>query len=299
MTTKTANFSSLLAPGLRKVWNDEWKNYSAEYDKLCNVVTTEKNYETEYEMTLLGGSFPAKPEGESIQYVDPVGGNTKTFTPASFGMGFRVTQEMMEDDLYAQIKKMPKGLQKAQRNRVELDAIGVLDDASAGGTYTCFDSLAWASTAHTILYTGGTFANRPTSYGALGVTTLTAAITRMEKQVDNDGIKILQKPKLLVIPADLRFIAKELLKSEYKPYTANNEVNPLGGEGLSYFVSHFMSSTTMWALFAEEHGWMWYWRIRPQFGNSDDFDTGDAKFKARHRSTQGVADWRGFDLGNT
>ena len=72
-----------------------------------------------------------------IEYVDPKSGNTKRYTPGTFGLGFRVTEEMYEDSLYGIMRKMPKGLAKAQANTVELHAISVLDDAfGAAGIYT-------------------------------------------------------------------------------------------------------------------------------------------------------------------
>lgn len=298
MPARTGNFSALLAPGLRKVFFDAYKSIPTEYDKVFNVLTSERNYEEDYAMTMLGGSFPEKTEGASITYVDPRSIGTKKYIHKSFGMGFRVTWEMYSDDLYGPMRKMSKGLAKAAQNTVELEAISVIDDAHSGSVYTGFDGLPLASTAHPIHFTGGTYANRPTTYGVLGVTTLQAAIIRMEKQVDSDGVLVLIKPKLLIVPPDLRFIAKEILKSEYKPYVANNEINPLADEGLSYFVSHFMASSTMWCLLGDTHDLNFFWREKTRFDNSDDFDSGDAKFRAFHRHSQGFGDWRGFDLGN-
>jgi hypothetical protein len=299
MTTRSGQFSTLLAPGLRKVFFNEYKGLKSEYDKIFNIVSTERAYEDDYEMTMLGGGFPTVAEGVSIQYVDPVSGNTKRYTPAPFGLGFRVTELAYINDLYGPMKKMSKGLAKAAANDVELRTIAVIDDASAAATYTGFDSLGLASTAHVILFTGGTYANRPTSYGVLGITTLQAAILRMEKTVDSDGVLCMIKPKVLLIPPELRFIAKEILKSEYKPYTANNEINTVASEGLEFFVSHYQASSTMWSLLGDTHDLNMFWRKKTAFDNSDDFDTGDAKFKATHIHTAGFGDWRGFDLGNT
>jgi hypothetical protein len=299
MVTRTNQFANLLAPGLRKVFFDYLKPMPTEYDRLFNVQNTERHYEDDYEMSMLGGSFPAKPEGISIQYVDPLTGTTKRHTPTPFGLGFRITHEMWKDDLYGPMRRMSQGLAKASHNTVELQAIGVIDDASAGATYTGFDALPLASTVHVILYTAGTFANRPTTYGVLGITTLQAALLRFEGTLDQDGVLCVIKPKLLFIPPALRFVAKEILGSEFKPYTANNEINPVKDEGLSYFVSHYMASVTMWGLIGDTNPLLFFWRERDIFDASDDFDTGDAKFKDYHRHIQGFSDWRGFDLGNT
>jgi hypothetical protein len=203
MTTRTGNFSNLLAPGLRKIWFDDFKGYPKEYDKIFNINDSKKNYETDYEMTMLGGSFPAKPEGESIQYVDPKAGNTKVYTHSSFGMGFRVTEEMYEDDLYGKMKRMDKGLAKAQNNTIELNTIAVLNDAfGAVGTYTGFDGYCLCYASHTVLYTGGTYANTPSTQLDLSLTGLQVAITNIEKTVDSDGVLMVLKPKWIIIAPD-------------------------------------------------------------------------------------------------
>ncbi len=295
MVTRTGNFSNLLAPGLRKIWFDDYKGFPTEYTEIFNMESSTKSYEDDYEMTMLGGSFPQKPEGESIQYVDPVTGTTKRYTHKTFGMGFRVTEEMYEDDLYNLIKKMPKGLAKAQKNTIELNTIGVLDDAFAGATYTAFDEHPLCYATHHVLYTGGTYANTPSTQADLGITTLQAAILRIEKTPDQDGVLAGLKASLLIIPPDTKWIAKEILNSEYKPYTSGNEINALKEEGITYFISHYLSDTDAWFLRAKTHGLNFLWRRKPRFDNSDDFDTGDAKYKATHRSIQGFGEWRGWD----
>ena len=293
MTTKTANFSNLLAPGLRKVWFDEFKGFPEEYSKVFNMNTTKRHYEDDYEMTMLGGSFPAKPEGESIQYVDPKTGSTVRYTPATFGMGFRVTEEMYEDDLYNVMNKMSKGLAKAQRNTIEYAAAGLWDDAFTGALYTGFDGHCLCNTAHHILFTGATQGNKPPTDVDLSMTSLQAGVLAMESFLDQDGVFAGTKAKRLVIAPDNKYIAREILKSEYKPYTAGNEINALMEDDLSYFVWHFISDTDNWALLGSSHDLNFFWRRKPRFDNSDDFDTGDAKYKATHRSIQGFGDWRG------
>jgi hypothetical protein len=146
-----------------------------------------------------------------------------------------------------------------------------------------------------------TYSNRPPSYGSLGITTLQTALIRFAKTPDQDGVLCLIKPSILWFPEDLRFVVKELLGSEYKPWTANNEINPVKDEGLKPLCLHFLASTSMWGLIAagDDNPIEFIWREKDIFENSDDFDTGDAKFKAYHRHTQGVAEWRGFDLGST
>ena len=86
-------------------------------------------------------------------------------------------------------------------------------------------------------------ANRPTTHADLSVTSLTAGLTAIEKFTDERGLKRPTKAKTLLIPVDLWNVAEELLGSEYKPYTANNEVNAIVKKDLSYTVNHYLTDT--------------------------------------------------------
>jgi hypothetical protein len=296
MVMRTGGFSNLLAPGFRKVFFDDFKGIGTEYDKVANIGSSTRNYEKDYEMSMLGGTFPTKGEGVSIQYTDPVSGNTKTYTHVTYGLGFRITEEMYEDDLYKTMGgKASKGLAKAAANNLEVRWAGLLDDLNTGTTYTGFDSARCClyTTGHQILYTGGYYSNAPATAVDLGVTSLQAAITNIEKQPDKDGVIAGLKASKLIIAVDQRFMAKEMLKSEYKPFTANNEINSLKDEGISFIVSHYMADLDMWILLADKHDLNFFWRRKTRFDNSDDFDTGDAKFKASQRYSLGFGDWRG------
>lgn len=287
MTTRTGNFSHLLAPGLRKVFFDYFKGLPTEYDKIAKMGTSKRNYEDDLEVSMLGGSFPEKDEGVSIDYVDPSQGNTKRYSHKTFGLGFRVTWEMLEDDLYAVMNKMSRGLAKAARNGTELQFWGMIDDAFTGATYTGFDGHRLCYASHVVLFTGATFANTPTTQVDIGISSLQAAVLNIEKQPDSDGVIAGMKPWRVVIAPDNKFIMRELLGSAQKPYTAGNEINALMDEDLSYFVNHYQSDTDAWLLLAKEHDLNFIWRRKTFFENGDDFDTGDAKFKAVHRHSQG------------
>lgn len=298
MTTRTGNISSLLAPGLRKVFFDVYKGLGeAQYAQVCNIVNTDRNYFDDYEMSMLGGDFPVKDEGVGIGYVDPVSGNTKRYTPITYGKGFRITEEAYEDDLYKTIgPKASKALAKAARNAMEVKFGLFLDDAITGTTYTGFDGhhlLHVATAGHTILYTGALYGNAPATAVDLSVTSLQAGITNMRKQPDSDGVIAGIVPKKLVIPPDLEFVARELLESAYKPFTANNEINTLKGFGISIVLNYYQTDTDQWMLLGDQHDINWVWRRKLKFDNSDDFDSGDAKFKGTYRAVIGFGDWRG------
>jgi len=296
MPTTTAAFSKLLAPGLRKVFFQNYKMFPEEYSKIANVETSKRAYEEE--LTTAGlGRFEEKPEGQSITYDDPIEGNVKRYTHATFALGFRVTREMYNDDLYGVMKKMSKELAMAARQTVELEFASLLDDAFTGSTFTGHDGKALCATDHALLV-GGTYANEPTTQRDLGIGALRASQERMEKLVNERGLPEYRgKGKLLVISPEYQWIAKEIIGSELKPYTGDNEINAFNDMGMSYMVSHYKSDPDSWFLLTDKamHDIKFFWREKVVFDNSDDFDTKDAKFSGYMRFSLGFTDWRGVD----
>ena len=288
----TGQFSSLLAPGLRKIYTEELKDRITEYDKFFHVITSKRNYEDDLQVALLG-TTPTKVQGGPTTFDSPIQGSSVRYTHTSFGLGFRVTTEMWEDDLYGVMKKASKDLAGANAETVETQAWDIINNATDATKYAGFDALALASTAHTRLG-GGTSANRPTTDVQLSVTALQAAVESFENMVNERGRKILAKPWRLIIPVELKWVAREILGSQYKPYAANNEINALMDEDLSFFVSHYLTDTNNWALTGRNHDLKVFWRRRPRFESSDDFSTGDALFKTFFRMTQGFGSWREF-----
>jgi phage major head subunit gpT-like protein len=295
MTIRSTNFSELLAPGLRKIYFDKFNELPTEYDKIANVMTTKRAYEDDYRMAGFG-LWGTKTEGTATTYSDAMPGGTRRYTPSPFGLGFRITREMVDDDLYMVMgKRMSAKLAWAGRATVENTFAGLINDAFNGTTYTGFDSLALCSTVHTLLR-GGTYANKPSTDTTLSVTALQAAINSFDNMVSDENLKIALRPRTLLVAPEWKWAAREILRSEYKPYTANNEVNPLKEEDLQFMVYHYFSSTDDWHLMAApgQHDVNFFWRIRPEFHNGDDFDTGDAKFRGYQRYTCGFGDWHGW-----
>lgn len=293
MVAKTANFSPLLAPGLRKIFDADVDGYEEQYSKYFNVVGTERAYEDDYQMS----GFPiaaTKPEGIGVAYYDPISGATKRYTPVPFGIGFRVTYEMYINDLYGPIRKAPRLLKFSMNQRVEIDAANLYTQAFGTTLSAGFDGLSLFNTAHTLLR-GGTYANRPTVEADLSVTSLQAATEAFEGTVNEDNLLIGARAQMLVIPRQLKWIAREILGSPGAPYTSDNQINSLREEGFTHSIWQYLTDPDMWFLLGPkaQHAINFFWRVKPKFDNSDDFDSGDAKFKGYMNYTLGHSDWRG------
>jgi hypothetical protein len=307
LAARTGAFSYLLAPGLRKVWFEGFQKRPTEYTAFMNILESSRAYEDDLRVAGLP-LVVSKAEGTPVQYVDPIQGGTKRYTHLSFGLGFRVTFEMYQDDLYRIMNRMSLALSRSVHQSIEVLAHAPLVhafDSSPATAYQGFDGLALASTAHTMLGAAANQGNRPSTDIAFSLTAIRDSCIRFEKLYDEQGIPLLLKPALMIIPPDTKWAAREILGSGFKPYTANNEINALVEEDLSYMVDHFLSSTTTWYNLSKGglqdgvgHDLNFFWRQKPIFDSGDDFDTGDAKFKVFFRASTGFGYWYGVDASS-
>lgn len=293
MTTFRENLPDLIADGLRTILFEKYNSYPEEYKKIYNIYESKKKEEKDSSVSGFG-TMPEKPEGQSILYDDPIQGYDVTYTHVTYGLGFRVTREMWEDDQHNKIKKMPNALAKSARATVEQEAANIFNYGFVSTYNSGGDSLPLFDASHT-LPGGGTYNNEPGTAADLTVSSLQAAIQNMEETPDARGLTLAIKPKLLVVPPALKWTARELLGSKLKPYTADNEINALLDDELSYFVWHYLTDDDAWFLLADkdDHELNFFWRRKLDSEHDTDFDTGDLKFKATMRFSAKWSDWRG------
>ena len=289
MAAYSGNFGELLELGLRIVYGDTYKQYPEEYSKVFEVDTSTKPFEEDLRLAGLG-EVPEKPEGQSVTYDMIDQGETHRYTHATFGLGFAVPRELLEDDQYRKIKQMPKALARSVRHSVEQLAADVLNSGFSGSSG--IDGKGLFDTAHPTV-SGGTYQNKPTTASDLTVTSLEQAFIDIATYIDERGLKIMAIPKLLVVhPAD-RFNAEVVLKPSQIPGTANNDVNPMY-QALGFTTMHWLTDPDAWFVVTDvPNGLTFFWRRRPEFTRDNDFDSEIAKFKTTYRCSVGWTDPRG------
>jgi len=298
MPTNTANFPFLLAPGFRKFFFDSYKATPEQYMKIANVKKSERAYEEDAELIGIA-QMTAKAEGTPIIFQTPAQGGKVRYTHVAFGAGFRVTEEMWEDDLYGQMVKMPKQLGKAGRivrevrffNLLNLGFTTVFGFPKNGVNETLFN------TAHTLLG-GGTLANRSATDMDLAIASLEAAVLLFDNLVDEMGYPVDVVAKWLICPPNLKQVGRELLGSEFRPDSNVNAINPIRQDGLMMAFPNgcrYLTNSNSWFLTADkgEHDLQFVERRALRFYTGEDFDTGDAKYKGTQRFSVGVGEWRG------
>lgn len=298
MAANRQAFSKLLAPGLRKEFFKAYKTWPDEYATIANVETSERAFEEELMVAGLG-LFQRKNEGEPFIWDAGKEGNVKRYDHVSFSLGFRVTREMWDDDLYNVMRRMSQELGQSARLTVEYEFASMLDDVFLGANHTTHDGKAICAIDHDLTI-GGTYANRATVPSDLGIGSLRASSERMERTPNERGLPENRgRGKTIIVTPTYQWIAKEIIGTEQKPYTADNTTNAFNEMGLAYTVNHYIQNDDLWLLLADKtmHDLKFFWRVKPEFENDDDFDTKDAKFSGYMRFSYGATDWRGVDGG--
>lgn len=297
MAIGRVSLSALLVPGLHKVFIETGEERPNEYQSVFNSPDMGWNPITDQQISGLG-TAQSMPEGDRFTIDRPILGGTRAYEAVPFGLGFEVTYAMWEDEQYGVMNEESKLLARASRNRMEVEAWSVLNNAfSSAGNGAGFDGLALCSTSHTRLDGGAVQANRPSVDVGLSQTGLQAMFLRYEGMVDHRGLPRLMNPSMLVIPPALKFTARELLGSTQKPYTTDNEINPLMDEDLYYMVSHYLTSSTAWFALAAKgvHDLNFFVRSQPIFDSFDDPNTKNAVFTVWQRHIPGFGEWQGAD----
>lgn len=310
MTMVRGGYAQLMAPGAHAAFV-HWinmKQREEEYTVPFNVDSSTKAYEDEWEFSGLG-PMPEKPEGESLTYQDAIQGGTKRYTHFTYGLGVRSSFELYDDDQYGIVRQIPKALARSGHFQIEQQSANVFNLGFT--TQTTTDGVSLFNNAHPLLggptatqigpglanlvSSPGTYPNRPSTDVDLSITALQLAIQHFERMPDSQGMPIQVRPRIMWIPPELKFIAREILGSPHKPYTNDNEINSILNEDLRYFVWHYLTSYSAWGLLAEkDETWLkFFWRKRMDEDFADDFDTRSIKQVSFMRFSVGATSWIG------
>lgn len=299
-THVSENFSKLLYPGLRKVFFETYDEIPEQFSKIFNVETSNSATETDHGMGAFGEWEERTSELDTVAYAKITDGGEVTYKHKAFTKGFMISRELYDDEKYGQMKKMAKALARAGRAKVERDAITVLTKGFKGdaGAFKGRDELELFHDAHTLVDSSKTCSNLMT--GPLNEANLKTAIKMMSEQLDEAGGLIQMKATRLIVPPALEDTARRLLHSTLLPGTELNDTNEYLKDRMQIVVMDYLStvaggSDTMWFLQdGNRHELNFFWRVKPEFKDIEDFDTFVAKYRGYMRYSYGFSDWRGM-----
>jgi len=291
MTSTAAQFSLLLEPLLSNIWHDAFPKEAEKFSKVFNIRDMNKNTITDAKMSGFG-PLQTQEDGDSVVFDDPIAPSTQAYTFIVRALGYRVHERLWMNDLYGEVEALEEDLRDSAKDDAEVSAWSVFNDGF-GTTNTGFDGLQLFSTAHTRDDGGANQQNRPSTDEALSLSALHNGVIRMALWLNDRGRPRSHKPKMVIVPSDLIITIDELLSSELKPGTANNDRNVIRRFGLDWMEVEHLTSTTAWFMMADKHDLNFLWRFRPKSGTETDFDTDTIKRKVRQAYAFGFGEWRG------
>tara|TARA_B100000519_G_scaffold203183_1_gene224644 strand:+ start:3013 stop:3951 length:939 start_codon:yes stop_codon:yes gene_type:complete len=301
MAISRAQMLKELLPGLNALFGLEYSKYEDEHTQIYDTEASDRSFEEEVKLSGFGAA-PTKGEGESVIFDSAQESFTARYNHETVAMGFAITEEAMEDNLYDSLSaRYTKALARAMAYTKQVKAASPLNNGftnafqSGDGVnlFTTSGDGVTGGDGHPTVG-GGKNGNRPTTGADLNETSLEAAIIQIAGWTDERGLLIAARPRKLVVPPALMFVATRVLQTEGRVGTADNDINAIYTNGSipeGYSVNHYLTDTNAWFLITDvPNGMKHFERSALENSMDGDFDTGNVRYKARERYSFGVSD---------
>jgi hypothetical protein len=292
MAISRAQLLKELLPGLNALFGLEYARYGEEHKQIFETESSERSFEEETKLSGFSAA-PVKNEGSAIAYDNAQEAWTARYNHETIALGFSITEEAIEDNLYDSLSaRYTKALARAMAYTKQTKAAAVLNNGF-DSDYPGGDGVALFSASHPLVG-GGTNSNIPSTAADLNETSLEAAVIQIAAWTDERNLLIAAKPKKLVVPPSLMFVATRLLETELRVSTADNDINAIKSNGSipeGYTVNHFLTDPDAWFLTTDVPNGLKHFVRTPMAQNMDgDFDTGNVRYKSRERYSFGWSD---------
>ncbi len=292
MAISRAQLLKELLPGLNALFGLEYARYGEEHKEIFETETSERSFEEETKLSGFSAA-PVKNEGSAIAYDNAQEVFTARYNHETIALGFSITEEAIEDNLYDSLSaRYTKALARAMAYTKQTKAAAILNNGF-DTDYPGGDGKPLFSASHPLV-SGGTNSNIPSTPADLNETSLEAAVIQIAAWTDERGLLIAAKPRKLVVPPSLMFVATRLLETELRVSTADNDINAIKSNGSipeGYTVNHFLTDPDAWFLTTDVPNGLKHFVRTPMAQSMDgDFDTGNVRYKARERYSFGWSD---------
>ena len=292
MAISRAQLLKELLPGLNALFGMEYARYGEQHKEIYETETSERSFEEETKLSGFSAA-PVKNEGSAIAYDNAQEAWTTRYNHETIALGFSITEEAIEDNLYDSLSaRYTKALARAMSYTKQVKAASVINNGFSNA-YLGGDGVSLFSASHPLV-SGATNSNRPSTNADLNETSLEAAVIQIAAWTDERGLLIAAKPRKLIIPPALMFVATRLLETNLRVGTTDNDINALKNNGAipeGYAVNHFLTDANGWYLTTDVPNGLKHFERMPLENKMDgDFDTGNVRYKARERYSFGWSD---------
>jgi hypothetical protein len=292
MAISRAQLLKELLPGLNALFGLEYARYGEEHKEIYETETSERSFEEETKLSGFSAA-PVKNEGASVAYDNAQEAWTTRYNHETIALGFSITEEAIEDNLYDSLSaRYTKGLARAMAYTKQVKAAAVLNNGF-NSAYVGGDGVSLFNASHPLV-NGGTNSNAPSTPADLNETSLENAVIQIAAWTDERGLLIAAKPKKLIVPPALQFVATRLLETKLRVGTNNNDINAIENNGSipeGYTINHFLTAPNAWFLTTDVPNGLKHFERTPLQNSMDgDFDTGNVRYKSRERYSFGWSD---------
>ncbi len=296
MAINRSLFYKELQLGLNAIFGKSYKRFPELWRQFVQVETSQKAFEEEV-MSVGFGLAPVKNEGSAIAYDEGADSYVARYQNQTYALAFAITEEAEEDGLYGSLgARYARALATSMQESKEVNGHALLNNAFSS-SFKGGDGVALASTAHP-LWSGGTLSNTLATQADLAEASLEDALNQIGLWTDDRGLNINVRARKLVIPTALRFVAKRLLDSPYRPGTGDNDLNAINDMDMfpeGFVASPYLTDTDQWNIITDvDDGLKHFVRVKIQRGMEGDFETGNVRYKARERYSFGWSNFRGY-----
>ena len=280
-----------LLPGLNALFGLEYEKYEDEHSEIYETENSERSFEEEVKLSGFGAA-PVKPEGSAIAFDSAQESFTARYNHETVAMGFSITEEAMEDNLYDSLSaRYTKALARAMAYTKQVKAASLLNNGFT--TFTAGDGVTLFNASHPTV-SGAANRNKLSTDSDLNETSLEQAIIDIAAFTDERGLLIAARPRKLIVPPALMFVATRLLETELRTGTADNDLNAIRSNGSipeGFRVNHYLTDSDAFFITTDvPNGMKHFVRTPMQTSMDGDFDTGNVRYKARERYSFGVSD---------
>jgi hypothetical protein len=283
-----------LEPGLNALFGLEYDRYDNEHSEIFDTENSDRAFEEEVMLSGFGQA-PVKGEGAAISYDTAGEAFTARYTHETIALAFAITEEAVEDNLYDKLSaRYTRALARSMSNTKQVKAASVLNNAFSS-SYKGGDGVSLINSAHPTTG-GGNLSNTLATQADLNETSLEQALIDIAAFIDERGLKIALRGMKLIIPSALQFTAERILKSEQRVGTADNDINAIKTGGYmpqGFTVNHFLTDPDAFFIKTDAPNGMKHFVRSPiKTAMEGDFETGNARYKARERYSFGWSDPR-------
>ena len=294
MAISRAQLLKELLPGLNALFGLEYATYGEQHKEIYDTETSERSFEEETKLSGFSAA-PDKNEGSAIRYDNAQEAFTARYNHETIALGFSLTEEAIEDNLYDSLSaRYTKALARAMAYTKQVKGAAVLNNGFTNSSqYYGGDGVPLFSANHPLV-SGGINSNTQSTPADLNETSLEAAVIQIAQWTDERGLLIAAKPKKLVVPPALQFVATRLLETELRVGTTDNDINAIKNNGSvseGYTVNNYLTDPNGYYLTTDVPNGMKHFVRTPLSNSMDgDFDTGNVRYKSRERYSFGWSD---------